>query len=90
MDSAEPQQSVSNVVQAGDHVQIFGGKHDPDTGARRELMVVWRNNVAIWSGPVDREAMNIPGVVRRQIEIRIPISLHHEFRTGKTLSPSCR
>lgn len=83
MDSAEQPQSASDVVRAGDHIQIFGGKHDPDTGAARELMVIWRNNKPIWSGPIDREAMAKPGVAWRQIDIRLPLKLHHEFKTDR-------
>lgn len=89
MDSAEPQQSDSStdelnaLLRKGDHVQVFGGKHDPDTGQPREMMVIWRNNKQVWAGPLVHWVLLDDRVVERKIEIRLPLKLHRDFKVNK-------
>jgi hypothetical protein len=67
-------------IQKGDHVQLFGGKHDPDTGAPRQVMTIWRGSKLIWFGPPMSEVLEDPRVRIRQIEVRLPLAQHREFR----------
>ena len=63
---------------AGDQVQIFSGKRDPDTGAERRVAVVWRDNIPLWFGdPALLE--DIPGLVQRELDVRLPLKLHAHF-----------
>mgnify|MGYP003475470753 FL=1 len=71
---------ASEVIRRRDHVQFFLGKCDPDTGSPRKLMVIWRGSRAVWSGPVDEVALKHPGVVIRDIEIKLPLKSHVNFQ----------
>lgn len=83
MASDEQPPLARDVVRKGDHIQFFGGKHDPDTGAPRELMVIWRRNRPVWWGLPDRTLLELDGVHVRQIEVRIPLKLHADFHVDK-------
>ena len=83
--AAQPSASdeLNALLMKGDQAQVFGGKHDPDTGAPRELLVIWRNNKPIWSGPLVHWVLLDDRVVERKVDIRLPLKLHAAFQVDK-------
>lgn len=68
----------------GDHIQIFGGKFDPDTGEARKIMTIWSGSTLKWWGPVDEQLIADNRAIVRDIDVRIPLELHHAFKIERS------
>ena len=65
----------------GDQIQLFQCKTHGEFGTWRRMMVVWRGNEVVWSGPAIEELLESPATIVRDVRIKIPIGLYRDFHT---------